>query len=267
MSHRTTRRATRMAAVAILLPPLLLALQGCDSDSTAIPDPCPTVGTWALGRGGGKRLDPGCAWTGTIHLSHTESTDEKNEFVDPFETHHLILGQNRQDREIDIQITPGKATGTLEGTWTGIWDVTTVQACEDGRPGENVQKLYEDYEMKLSGAGEVQGTLTIERDGAYRLDFTGPTEIWDKTGTTFIHHNDTCQDPPFVVDYESTGSGREETSYRFSFTVRGKITPGADRISGSDELPLPIIEPVGEGGRSGTIATIYSATWTLERKN
>lgn len=266
-NRRTTPRAARTATVAILLPPLVLAFQACESDSTAIPDPCPTTGKWALGGGSGNRLDPDCAWTGVIHLSHTESTDEKHEFVDPFKTHHLILGQNRQDREIEIKITPGRATATLSGTWTGIWDVTTVQACEGGWPGENVQKLYEDYEMQLSGSGEVEVTLTIEPDGAYRLDFTGPKEIWDKSGTTSLHYNDTCQDPPFIADYEHTGTDREETSYRFPFTVRGKMTPGADRISGSDKLPLPTIEPVGEGGRTGTIATIYSATWTLERKN
>lgn len=94
-NRRTTPRAARTATVAILLPPLVLAFQACESDSTAIPDPCPTTGKWALGGGSGNRLDPDCAWTGVIHLSHTESTDEKHEFVDPFKTHHLILGQNR----------------------------------------------------------------------------------------------------------------------------------------------------------------------------
>ncbi len=267
MHQRITRRITRTAAVAILLPPLLLALQGCDSGPTATPDPCPTSGMWALGGGSGNRLDPGCAWTGVITLSHTQSTEEEHEFVDPFGTHHRILGQSRQDREIEIQLTSGGANGTVEGTWTGTWDMTAVQACDDGRPGENVQKVFEDYEMQLSGTGEAEVTLTIEPDGAYRLDFTGPKEIWDKTGTVSIHYNDTCQDPPFIMDYEDTDSDREESSFALPFTVRGKTTPGAERISGSAEAPLPIIEPFGEGGKTGTIATAYSATWTLERKN
>lgn len=265
--NRTTQRKAVCMTAAILLSPLLLTLQGCDSGPTATPDPCPTSGTWALGGGRGTRLDPSCAWSGVITLSHSESTEEEHEFVDPFGTHHRILGQNRQDREIEIRLSAGRANGTLEGTWTGTWDLTTIQACEDGRPGKNVHKMFEAYEMQLSGTGEVEVTLTIEPDGAYRLDFTGPKEIWDKTGTTSLHYNDTCQDPPFIADYEETGSDREESSFALPFTVRGKITPGADRISGSAEAPLPIIEPFGEGGRTGTIATVYSATWTLERKN
>src|SRR5690606_39753295 len=68
-----------------------------------------------------------------------------------------------------------------------------------------------DLEMRLSGAGEVEVTLTMEPDGAYRLDFTGPKEIWDKAGTTSVHFNDTCQDPPVILDHEETGSDREET--------------------------------------------------------
>lgn len=92
MHHRITRRVTRTAAVAILLPPLLLSLQGCDSGPTATPDPCPTTGTWALGGGSGNRLDPGCAWSGVITLSHTQSTEEEHEFVDPIGTQHRILG-------------------------------------------------------------------------------------------------------------------------------------------------------------------------------
>ncbi|HLU26170.1 MAG TPA: hypothetical protein VKZ58_10745 [Longimicrobiales bacterium] len=264
---RTLRRTARAAIAAVLLPSLVLALQACESESTAVPEPCPTAGKWALGGGKGDRLDSACAWTGVIRLTHTESTDAKNEFADPFGTRHRILGQHRQDREIEIRITPGKATATLSGTWTGTWDVTTVQSCDDGRPGETVQKVYEDYEMRLSGAGEVEVTLTMEPDGAYRLDFTGPKEIWDKAGTTSVHFNDTCQDPPVILDHEETGSDREETSHRFAFTVRGRTAPGADRISGSDDLPLPIIESFGQGGHTGTIARIHSATWTLERRN
>lgn len=267
MNHRTTRRIARRAVVAVLFPPLLLSLQGCDSGPTATPDPCPTIGKWALGGGSGTRLDARCAWSGVITLSHTQSTEEEHNFIDPFGTENLILGQSRQDREIKIQLTAGRAEGTVEGTWTGTWDVTTVQTCEDGQPGENVQKMVDDYEMQISGTGEAEVILTIEPDGAYRLEFTAPHETWDKSGTVTIHYNDTCQDPPFIMDYENTESDREETFYGLPFTVRGKITPGDDLISGADEVPLPIIEPFEHGGKRGTIATVYSATWKLERKN
>jgi hypothetical protein len=254
-----------MAAAAILIPPFLFSLQGCDSEPTASPDPCPTSGTWSLSGGAGTTLDPRCAWSGVITLSHTESTEEERDFLDDAGGRHRVLGQSRADREIEIQLTAERANGTVDGTWTGMWDVTTVHACDDGRPGNTTHKMDSEYEIQFSGSGRVEVTLTLKPDGAYRLDFTGPKEKQEKTGTTAIHYSDTCSDPPFSLDHEESGTDQDEFD-PFPFSVQGRITPGADRISGAAETPLPIITPLVGPGMTGSVATVYTATWKLERK-
>lgn len=259
MNHTSAlARAPRVAAAALLIPTVLIFVQGCDAQSTAATDPCPASGVWTSSAAG-RQADPNCAWDGVITLSHTLSIESSARYSDYTGAETEEVHQDQFEREIKVTISGGRAHATVAGTWTGRMKQTVRDDC-------TTVVNDADHTVAITGGGEVPVTLTLQPDGNYRLDFAGPEEVHDQNSRFLYTHTDRCGEPKTETK-DLSGTNRADFP-PLPFTVHGKVEPGSNRIAGTKEVPLPLITPIDdpEDGVTGTQATVYTVIWTLERK-